>query len=165
MAPFLDPTDRGDDGDVGIIRSSVRAIVLPDRCRRLTRHSRTAEEGPKTVPPRGIKGEASKQCDLRDDRRQKSQYCLAFRRQVGVKPRGASTKGPHRLLATHTADARRFTRSSTRRTAVCGPARTVVREGRAGDCGLHPIPNLTVMSLLRVGPDPHPVERPVDEEH
>src|SRR6266481_590575 len=30
MAPFLDPTLRGDNGDVGIIRSPVRAIVLPD---------------------------------------------------------------------------------------------------------------------------------------
>ena len=28
-APFLDPTDRGDDGNVSIIRSLVRAIVLP----------------------------------------------------------------------------------------------------------------------------------------
>src|SRR6266478_8592006 len=31
MAPFLDPTLRGDNGDVGIIRSPVRAIVLPDK--------------------------------------------------------------------------------------------------------------------------------------
>jgi len=30
MAPFLDPTFRGDDGNVGIIRSPVRAIALPD---------------------------------------------------------------------------------------------------------------------------------------
>ena len=30
-APDLDPTDRGDDGDGGIIRSPIRAIVLPDR--------------------------------------------------------------------------------------------------------------------------------------
>src|SRR6266481_275203 len=30
-APVLDPTDRGDRGDVGIIRSPVRASVLPDR--------------------------------------------------------------------------------------------------------------------------------------
>ena len=29
-APVLDPTLRGDDGNVGIIRSPVRAIVLPD---------------------------------------------------------------------------------------------------------------------------------------
>jgi hypothetical protein len=59
---------------------------------------------PERYPARGIKGEVSKQCDLRDDRRQKSQYCLAFRRQGGVKPRGASTKGPNRLLATHDAE-------------------------------------------------------------
>jgi hypothetical protein len=31
MAPFLDPTDRGDGGNVGIIRSPLRATVLPDR--------------------------------------------------------------------------------------------------------------------------------------
>ncbi len=30
MAPFLDPTFRGGDGNVGIIRSPVRAIALPD---------------------------------------------------------------------------------------------------------------------------------------
>ena len=30
MAPFLDPTFRGGDGNVGIIRSPVRAITLPD---------------------------------------------------------------------------------------------------------------------------------------
>ena len=59
---------------------------------------------PERYPARGIKGEVSKQCDLRDDRRQKSQYCLAYWRQVGVKPRGASTKGPTRLLATHDAE-------------------------------------------------------------
>ena len=35
---------------------------------------------------------------------QKSQYRLAFRRQVGVKPRGASGKGPNRFLATHYAE-------------------------------------------------------------
>jgi hypothetical protein len=56
---------------------------------------------PERYPARGIKGTANKQCDLRDDTRQKSQYCLAFRRQVGVKPRGAPRKGPNRLLATH----------------------------------------------------------------
>jgi hypothetical protein len=61
-------------------------------------------EGPNGTPLRGIKGMASKQRDLRDDRRQKSQYCLAFRRQAGVKPRGASRKGPNRLLATHYAE-------------------------------------------------------------
>jgi hypothetical protein len=32
------------------------------------------------------------------------QYGLAFRRQVGVKPRGATRKGPNRLLATHYAE-------------------------------------------------------------
>ena len=32
MAPVLDPTFRGGDGNVGIIRSPVRAIALPD-CR------------------------------------------------------------------------------------------------------------------------------------
>jgi hypothetical protein len=31
-----------------------------------------------------------------------------------------------------------FTRSSTRRTAVCGPACTVVWEGRTGDCPPYP---------------------------
>jgi hypothetical protein len=31
-----------------------------------------------------------------------------------------------------------FTHSSTRRTAVCGPACTVVREGRTGDCPPYP---------------------------
>jgi hypothetical protein len=30
MAPFLDPTFRGGDGNVGIMRSPVRAIALPD---------------------------------------------------------------------------------------------------------------------------------------
>jgi hypothetical protein len=30
LAPFLDPTDRGDGGNVGIIRSPLRATVLPD---------------------------------------------------------------------------------------------------------------------------------------
>jgi len=29
-APDLDPTDRGDGGNVGIIRSPLRATVLPD---------------------------------------------------------------------------------------------------------------------------------------
>jgi hypothetical protein len=39
-----------------------------------------------------------------------------------VKPRGASRKGPNRLLATHSAERLAiFTPSSTRRTAVCGP--------------------------------------------
>jgi hypothetical protein len=46
------------------------------------------------------KGVASKSRDLRNDKRQKSQYCLAFRTQVGVKLRGASDKGPNRYLAT-----------------------------------------------------------------
>src|SRR5208283_1774789 len=60
---------------------------------------------PERYPARGIKGKASEQRDLRDDRRQKkNQYCLALRRQVGVKPRGASRKGPNRLLATHYAE-------------------------------------------------------------
>ena len=59
---------------------------------------------PERYPARGIKGKASKQRDLRDDRRQKSQYRLALRRPVGVKPRGASRKGPNRLLATHCAE-------------------------------------------------------------
>ena len=30
MAPFLDPTDRGGGGNVGIIRSPLRATTLPD---------------------------------------------------------------------------------------------------------------------------------------
>ena len=30
-APVLDPTDRGDRGNVGIIRSPIRASILPDR--------------------------------------------------------------------------------------------------------------------------------------
>src|SRR5208283_486040 len=78
-------------------------------------HSRKAEKQigragnddrrPERYPARGIKGKASEQRDLRDDRRQKkNQYCLALRRQVGVKPRGASRKGPNRLLATHYAE-------------------------------------------------------------
>jgi hypothetical protein len=29
-APVLDPTDRGDRGNVGIIRSAIRASILPD---------------------------------------------------------------------------------------------------------------------------------------
>jgi hypothetical protein len=95
-------------------------------------YSRRAEEGPNANPQGGIKGEASKHCDLRDDRRQQSQYCLAFRRQVGVKARGASTKDRIASWRRTMQNARLYARSSTRRTAVGGPARTVVREGRTG---------------------------------
>ena len=37
MAPVFDPTFRGGNGNVGIIRSPVRAIALPD-CRRLVQY-------------------------------------------------------------------------------------------------------------------------------
>src|ERR1700730_15716797 len=42
-APFLDPTFRGGDRDVSIIRSLVRAIVLPDH------HSKPATRLPPTL--------------------------------------------------------------------------------------------------------------------
>ena|ERR1700688_1795084 len=59
---------------------------------------------PERYPARGIKGTANKQCDLRDDTRQKANIVGPSRRQVRVKPRGASRKGPNRLLATYYAE-------------------------------------------------------------
>jgi hypothetical protein len=35
-APVLDPTDRGDRGNVGIIRSPIRASILPDQRRSIS---------------------------------------------------------------------------------------------------------------------------------
>jgi len=59
---------------------------------------------PERYPAKGIKGTANKQCDLRDDTRQKANIVWPSRRQVRVKPRGASRKGPNRLLATYYAE-------------------------------------------------------------
>ena len=63
-----------------------------------------ADRRPERYPARGIKGTANTQCDLRDDTRQKANIVWPSRRQVRVKPRGASRKGPNRLLATHYAE-------------------------------------------------------------
>ncbi len=91
-----------------VLQKSAEGVVLQKNGGRPERYPARGIKGevskPERYPARGIKGEVSKQCDLRDDRRQKSQYCLAYWRQVGVKPRGASTKGPTRLLATHDAE-------------------------------------------------------------
>src|SRR5271167_1715265 len=71
----------------------------------------TGKADPETIPkaptvtPQGKKreGQVSSAISGTTDGR-KNQYCLALRRQVGVKPRGASRKGPNRLLATHYAE-------------------------------------------------------------
>jgi len=42
---------RGDDGNVGIIRSPVRAIVLPDRVSVLLEATRQIDGAPVTNPP------------------------------------------------------------------------------------------------------------------
>src|SRR5216683_3584271 len=115
---------------------------------------------PERYPARGIKGKASKQRDLRDDRRQKSLYCLAFRRQVGVKPRGASRQGPNRLLATHSAA------SLAMHTSLNPPNRRMRTRMYGGEGGedrrLSPLSRLSeaastpARALLRWPPSPAP---------
>src|SRR5208282_3766860 len=116
---------------------------------------------PERYPARGIKGKASEQRDLRDDRRQKkNQYCLALRRQVGVKPRGASRKGPNRLLATHYAES--LATSHLAQPAEPPYADPHVRWcGRGGRATVPPIPisphQTAGVNEKRLNPEPVPV--------
>src|SRR5271167_1934517 len=94
---------------------------------------------PERYPARGIKGKASEQRDLRDDRRQKKPILLG----LAEASRGEAPRGIQEGTESPSGDAlcRKpgyFTPSSTRRTAVCGPACTVVWEGRTGDCPPYP---------------------------
>ena len=49
-APDLDPTDRGGDGNVGIIRSPLRATTLPDNRHEV--EDERASRGRPSEPPR-----------------------------------------------------------------------------------------------------------------
>ena len=94
---------------------------------------------PERYPARGIKGKASEQRDLRDDRRQKKPILFG----LAEASRGEAPRGIQEGTESPSGDAlcRKpgyFTPSSTRRTAVCGPACTVVWEGRTGDCPPYP---------------------------
>src|SRR5580700_10342546 len=91
----------------GVVDQAVGKVSEALQCRKAEQPIDRAgndDRRPERYPARGIKGTANKQCDLRDDTRQKANIVWPSRRQVRVKPRGASRQGPNRLLATHYAE-------------------------------------------------------------
>src|SRR5580700_2780545 len=116
----------------GVVDQAVGKVSEALQCRKAEQPIDRAgndDRRPERYPARGIKGTANKQCDLRDDTRQKADIVGPSRREVGVSLEWSS--GSDRIVSWRRTpqNAWRFTHSSTRRTAVCGPACTAVWEG------------------------------------